>query len=42
MKKKKSKKNQTNSNFKEQKLVENFWKINILLIILGIVLKIKL
>jgi len=27
---------------KEQKIVENFWKINILLIILGIVLKIKL
>ncbi len=26
----------------EQKIVENFWKINILLIILGIVLKIKL
>ena len=28
--------------FKEQKIVENFWKINILLVILGIVLKIKL
>ena len=27
---------------KEQKIVENFWKINILLIILGIVLKISL
>ena len=27
---------------KEEKIVENFWKINILLIILGIVLKIKL
>jgi len=27
---------------KEQKIVENFWKINILLIILGIVLKINL
>jgi len=27
---------------KEQKIVENFWKINILLVILGIVLKIKL
>ena len=26
----------------EQKIVENFWKINILLIILGIVLKMKL
>ena len=25
--------------FKEQKIVENFWKINILLVILGIVLK---
>jgi len=28
--------------FKEQKIVENFWKINILLVILGIVLKINL
>jgi len=27
---------------KEQKIVENFWKINILLVILGIVLKINL
>jgi len=27
---------------KEEKIVENFWKINILLVILGIVLKIKL
>ena len=27
---------------KEQKIVENFWKINILLVILGIVLKIGL
>ena len=27
---------------KEEKIVENFWKINILLIILGIVLKINL
>ena len=26
----------------EQKIVENFWKINILLVILGIVLKINL
>ena len=28
--------------FKEEKIVENFWKINILLIVLGIVLKISL
>ena len=28
--------------FKEQKIVENFWKINILLVILGIVLKINI
>ena len=28
--------------FKEEKIVENFWKLNILLVILGIVLKIKL
>ena len=28
--------------FKEQKIVENFWKINVLLIILGIVLKINI
>jgi len=28
--------------FKEQKIVENFWKINILLVVLGIVLKINL
>ena len=28
--------------FREQKIVENFWKINILLVILGIVLKINL
>ena len=27
---------------KEEKIVENFWKVNILLIILGIVLKINL
>ena len=27
---------------KEEKIVENFWKVNILLVILGIVLKIKL
>jgi len=27
---------------KEEKIVENFWKINILLVILGIVLKINL
>ena len=27
---------------KEEKIVENFWKINILLVLLGIVLKIKL
>ena len=27
---------------KEQKIVENFWKINILLVVLGIVLKINL
>jgi len=27
---------------KEQKIVENFWKINILLVILGIVLKTNL
>ena len=27
---------------KEEKIVENFWKVNILLVVLGIVLKIKL
>ena len=28
--------------FKEEKIVESFWKINILLVVLGIVLKINL
>ena len=27
---------------KEEKIVENFWKVNILLVVLGIVLKITL